>query len=117
MNKVIHRNESYWGRSSVVVLAGGYALAMVSVLSDDPDVAVIHDLMVHESRRGKGLGRKLLKEAMAEAEPWSMAPGWRDGTDETGSWRPGARTSQDVSASCWRDETRSDAVEPDRCFP
>ena len=68
MNKVIHRNESYWGSSSVIVLAGGYALAMVSVLADDPDVAVVHDLMVHESRRGKGLGRKLLKEAIAEAE-------------------------------------------------
>ena len=68
MNKVIHRNESFWGRSSVIVLAGGFAIVMVSVLANEKDAAVIHDLMVHESRRGKGLGRKLLKEAIAEAE-------------------------------------------------
>ena len=68
MNKVVHRNESFWGSSSVIVLAGGFALAMVSVLRNERDAAVIHDLMVHESRRGRGLGRKILKEAIAEAE-------------------------------------------------
>jgi len=68
MNKVVHRNESFWGSSSVIVLAGGFAVAMVSVLRNEKDTAVIHDLMVHESRRGKGLGRKILKEAIAEAE-------------------------------------------------
>ena len=68
MNKVVHRNESFWGSSSVIVLAGGFALAMVSVLANEKSAAIIHDLMVHESRRGRGLGRKLLKEAIAEAE-------------------------------------------------
>ena len=68
MNKVVHHNESFWGSSSVIVLAGGFAFAMVSVLRNEKDTAVIHDLMVHESRRGKGLGRKILKEAIAEAE-------------------------------------------------
>ena len=68
MNKVVHRNESFWGSSSVIVLAGGFAIAMVSVLSNERDAAIIHDLMVHESRRRRGLGRKLLKEAIAEAE-------------------------------------------------
>ena len=98
MNKVIHRNESFWGRSSVIVLAGGFAIAMVSVLANEKDAAIIHDLMVHESRRGKGLGRKLLKEAIAEAEntgaritriavePCSWQEGWyrRNGFREAG---------------------------------
>ena len=87
MNKVIHRNESYWGRSSVVVLAGGFALAMVSVLSDDPDVAVIHDLMVHESRRGSGLGSRLLKEAISEAE--KTGAGVTRIAVEPGTWQEG----------------------------
>ena len=84
MNKVVHRNESFWGRSSVIVLAGGFAVAMVSVLAGEPDSAVIHDLMVHESRRGKGLGRRLLKEAVAEAE--ATGARFTRIAAETGGW-------------------------------
>ena len=67
MNKVIHRESNAWGRTSTIILAGGFAFVMVTVLDRDKDVAVIHDLIVHESRRKKGLGTKLLNEAMKEA--------------------------------------------------
>lgn len=68
MERVILRAESFWGRSSVIVLDGGYGIAMVSVLHESPDTAVIHDLIVHEGRRGKGIGDRLLAESFAEAE-------------------------------------------------
>ena len=67
MNKVVHRESISWGRTSTIILAGGFAFVMVTVTHREPDVAVIHDLVVHESRRRKGLGRRLLKEALEEA--------------------------------------------------
>ena len=67
MNKVIHRESNAWGRTSTIILAGGFAFVMVTVTFNEPDVALIHDLVVHESRRRKGLGNKLLKEALNEA--------------------------------------------------
>ena len=68
MNKVVIRETPGWGSTSIIVLAGGYGIVMVSKMKDSPDVAVIHDLVVHEGRREKGLGNRLLKEALAEAE-------------------------------------------------
>ena len=68
MNRVILRESAFWGRSSVIILAGGYGFVMVSVLDSARDVAVVHDIIVHESRRRKGIGNRLLKEAGDEAE-------------------------------------------------
>ena len=63
MNKVVIHETPSWGETSIIVLAGGYGIVMVSKMKDSPDVAVIHDLVVHESRRKKGMGNMLLKEA------------------------------------------------------
>ena len=68
MNKVFHRNDTFYGRTTVIILADGYALVLVSVMQDNPEIAVIHDLMVHKDRRGEGLGSKLLDEACKEGE-------------------------------------------------
>lgn len=88
MNKVIHRESNAWGRTSTIILAGGFAFVMVTVAGDDRNVAIIHDLVVHESRRKKGLGTKLLNEALNEAlnmgayvirlsvEPGTWQAGW-----------------------------------------
>ena len=67
MRSVIHRESSFWGRTSVVIISGGYALAMVTVMDTDKSVAIIHDLRVHRSRRRKGLGDTILAESCKEA--------------------------------------------------
>ena len=67
MNKVIHREANAWGRTSIIILAGGFGIVMVTVLDNNKNVAVVHDLVVHESRRKKGLGTKLLNEALNES--------------------------------------------------
>lgn len=67
MNKVIHTNRTPFGRTTTIILADGYAYVMVSIMDDNPIVAVIHDLTVHKERRGEGLGRMLLEEATQEA--------------------------------------------------
>ena len=68
MNKVIHRNDAFYGKTSTIILADGYACVMVSVMDETPEVAVIHDLIVHSTRRGEGLGRALLESAEEEAK-------------------------------------------------
>lgn len=66
-NMVIHDERSFWGRTVVIVLDGGYALAMVSMMDGDESVATIHDIMVHIDRRGIGLGSLLLEQAVETA--------------------------------------------------
>ena len=63
MKKVVIHETPSWGETHIVVLAGGYGIVMVSRMNDSPDVAVVHDLVVHEGRRKKGMGNALLKEA------------------------------------------------------
>ena len=65
---VVHYNETFYGRTITTIVDGGYGYVMVTVMKDNPDIAVIHDLVVHESRRKKGLGTKLLKLACKAAE-------------------------------------------------
>ena len=67
MNKIVHRNPAFWGRTSTIIIADGYGFVMVSQLNDNKPVAVIHDLIVHKDRRGEGLGRELLEDAEEEA--------------------------------------------------
>ena len=68
MNKVYHRNETYYGRTTTIITADAAAYAMVTVYKEYPDVAAIHDLVVLKERRGEGLGREMLIEACEEAK-------------------------------------------------
>lgn len=61
------REYSFWGRTSVVILAGGYGMAMISVMDKEKYVAILHDIIVHEGWRNGGLGNKLLDAACQEA--------------------------------------------------
>lgn len=87
MRAVYHRQENPWGRTTVIVMAGGKALAMVTVTENEREVAILHDLMVHPSKRRLGIGDALLAEAFEEAKRMgaktlrlSVAPGsWMEG--------------------------------------
>lgn len=68
LKNVVLRECSFWGRTSVVIIAGGYGMAMVSVTDKEKSVAVLHDIIVHEGWRQGGLGNKLLDAACEEAK-------------------------------------------------
>jgi len=98
MNKIIHRNKTYYGQNNTIIIDNGNAYSMVSVLNENPNAAVIHDLAVHEGKRGKGLGTAILEASCEEAnhmgadcirlcvEPNSWVEKWykRHGFKETG---------------------------------
>ena len=67
LKNVVLRECSFWGRTSVVIIAGGYGMAMVSVMDKENRVAILHDIIVHEGWRQGGLGNKLLEAACDEA--------------------------------------------------
>lgn len=67
-NKVYHRNETYYGRTTTILLGDAAAYAMVTMFNNNSGVAVIHDLVVLKERRGEGLGREMLEEACEEAK-------------------------------------------------
>ena len=120
MNKVVHHNKTKGARETVIILADGYAYVMVSVSDESPDIAIVHDLVVHEYRRGEGLGRALLEESEKEAvlmgaetakvladsgswlQEWYGRHGYR--VDYVPEWRKVVLMSKDL--------TRSDAAEP-----
>ena len=127
MEDVMLYNETAWfGRTSIVVLDGGRALVMVSVLDSDPSVAIVHDLVVHPSARREGRGRRLLKYARfasadlgAEvmrvmAEPGSWQADWyrRNGFDDVGL----ADTAGHDLLVLEKDITRREAEEPQASF-
>ena len=66
MNKIVHANKTVYGRTHTIILDDGYAYVMVSIMEDNPDIAVIHDLVVHRDKRGHGLGTLLLEDACKE---------------------------------------------------
>ena len=61
---------SFWGRTSYIVADGGRAIALVTVVNNEKSVAILHDLVVHESRRRLGIGRRMLGKA--ERVAWQM---------------------------------------------
>lgn len=61
---------SFWGRTSYITADGGRAIALVTVVNKEKSVAILHDLVVHESRRRIGIGRRMLK--IAENTAWQM---------------------------------------------
>lgn len=98
MNKVYHKNTTPYGHTTAILLGDASAYVMLTRFKTNTHVAVIHDLVVLKERRGEGLGRELLEEAVAEAgrmgvdavrlsvEPGSWLEGWykRHGFRETG---------------------------------
>ena len=68
MNKVVHINSTFYGKTATIILDDGYAYVMVTILKDTPSVAAIHDLVVHIDKRGQGLGGILLEEACKAGE-------------------------------------------------
>ena len=68
MNKVIHRNKTFYGHTSAIILEDGYAYVLVTIMEGNPEIALVHDLVVHKDRRGEGLGSKLLEEAYEEGK-------------------------------------------------
>lgn len=121
MEKIVHRNNPDWGKSTVIVLDGGYALAMVAIV-EPSKTAILHDVMVHESRRGQGLGTALLEEACTEAERMgavllrlSVTPQtWMEEWYERHGFMFYGFTNYEGSVyAVWEKPiTRSDAVEP-----
>ena len=67
MDKVVIDGKSLFGRTAYISREGGNGLVMVTVSKDSPDVAVMHDLIVHENMRGNGLGDRLVDDAIEEA--------------------------------------------------
>jgi predicted N-acetyltransferase YhbS len=122
LKNVVLREYSFWGRTSVVIIAGGYGFAMVSVMDKEKTVAILHDIIVHESWRQGGIGNKLLEAACEEAgkmgaeivrltvKPGSWMEGWygRHGFDEIG-----VKVYDGYPCTVMeKDITRGDAVEP-----
>ena len=99
MNKVYHINSTYYGQTATIIIEDGYAYVMVTIMRNNPEDAIIHDLVVHQDRRGEGLGRELLDEAVEMAgamgakvailsvEPGSWLEEWygRHGFKDTGA--------------------------------
>lgn len=75
---------SFWGRTSYIVADGGRAIALVSVMDNEKSVAILHDLVVHESRRKLGIGRRMLKKA--EEVAWHMGADLLRLSVEPGTW-------------------------------
>lgn len=85
---VFLRNTLHGRKVTVINLAGGLASVRVSMDDENPSMARIDDLMVHEAARGEGIGNELLTHALIEAamlgarraflkaEKSSWIPGW-----------------------------------------
>lgn len=82
---VFHRENTAWGKSSIIVLAGGNAIVTVSIRSEEPYIALVHDLVVHKTVRRKGLGNALLD--MAENEASHMGAMLVRVNVEPGTWQ------------------------------
>ena len=64
---VIHRENTAWGKTSIVVVCDGLGVAMVSRVNSEPDFATVHNLSIHKTAKGKGIGNALLDLVEREA--------------------------------------------------
>ena len=124
MDKKVIDEPTCFGRNLYISRAGGYALVTVSILEDEKK-ACIHDLIVHKSIRGTGLGDQLLNDACGEAtkagaevaeltvQPLSWMEEWYE---RSGFMFTGFRNAykQDVCAVMEKDLTRRESVEPQK---
>ena len=67
MNKVFHRNKTHYGNTTAIITEDASAYVMVTIFNHDKRNAMIHDLVVLKERRGEGIGREMLEEAVLEA--------------------------------------------------
>ena len=63
MNRIIYNEKTFFGEVTTEIIADGYGFVMVTVMDSNKEVGLIHDLCVHKTRRGEGLGRVLLEDA------------------------------------------------------
>lgn len=68
MKFVKHRNKWCWGKSTIIITNDGCGTITVQFDDEFTNDAIISGLSVHESKRNKGYGTKLLHEAEEEAK-------------------------------------------------
>lgn len=61
---IIHHNTWKWGDTYTLITEDGKATIEVTVSYDEPEVAYLKGLSVYEPEREKGLGRRMLCEAI-----------------------------------------------------
>lgn len=66
-NYICHTNTWYWGTSIDIVHKNGIGIICVKLDDDYPSTAFICDLSVFELNRKQGIGRELMKSALAVA--------------------------------------------------
>ena len=62
MSFVVHKNIWTWGNSNIVITSDGTGTCTVQFFEDEPEIAYITGLSVHESVRKQGIGKQLLHE-------------------------------------------------------
>lgn len=67
-NMVIHPNEWQWGKSFMLVRENGMAIVGLSITDDEPEGGFIWGLSVAETIRRKGVGAKMLSDALEQAK-------------------------------------------------
>lgn len=66
--EIIHRNTWNNRKTSVIVLHEGYALVKVIIYDEEPETAIISNLIVHPTKRNLNYGNELLQAAIKEAK-------------------------------------------------
>lgn len=84
MNYVYHKNRAPYGDTTTIITEDASAYVMVTIFIGRENVAVIHDLVVLKERRGEGLGRSMLDEAVNQAK--AMGAEVARLSVERGSW-------------------------------
>lgn len=56
---VVHKNEWHWGTSYVTVTTDGCGVHIMGVEKQKPDECFFGTILVHESKRNKGIGKML----------------------------------------------------------
>lgn len=84
MDYNVLNEASFWGRTSYIVGDGGKAIALVTVVDKEKSVAILHDLVVQESSRNQGIGKRML--GIAEDVAWHMGADLLRLSVEPGTW-------------------------------
>lgn len=71
MKFIRHDNTWIWGHSTIAITNDGCGTVTVQFYNDEPNVAYLTSLSVHESKRKCGYGTKLVKEAEKIAKEYN----------------------------------------------